>query len=500
MVENLYWGDLHNHNELGYGMGSLERTYEIARSHLDFIAFTPHGLVAGGRAPDGIEVVKANWDRIQRAAAEQNTPGTFTCFLGYEWHSGPWGDVHVVCLDDDEPMCFAQNLGDLQSHYRSRRAILIPHHTGYVSGVDWDLFDNAISPVVEIYSEHGCSERDQGPFPMLGHSGGPGSRCFTAQHGLSLGKRFGFVASTDNHDGFPGGYGWGLAGVWAAENIRESIWDAIASRRTIAVTGDRISVDMNVGEHRLGSEAEPGPSHDVAFEVVGWDTLRLVELVRDNVPVQVWTPDYAGVERDGTQRYRFRIEYGWGSMKAFQIFDWTGAVTVDGGEISAVVPCFSSDPFDEHRRKKILEQDRSRCRWQSHTSRGGMFASRNTFTAHSANDALCLEVEGTPETRVEVDMHGLTKQSLFATSVDWAVSNTSGSQKWVFTIGELLDGRLGYRMGKPGGSVVVHRAVPEGLYRMSGGYRHPADERGTYYLRVTQENGQMAWSSPVWIG
>jgi hypothetical protein len=38
-----YFGDLHNHNAVGYAQGSLERTFEIARNHLDFFAFTPHG-------------------------------------------------------------------------------------------------------------------------------------------------------------------------------------------------------------------------------------------------------------------------------------------------------------------------------------------------------------------------------------------------------------------------------------------------------------------------
>ena len=64
---NLYWGDLHNHNELGYAQGILERSYEIARSHLDFYAFIPHGLHADGRVPDGYPVVVDNWERTRAA-------------------------------------------------------------------------------------------------------------------------------------------------------------------------------------------------------------------------------------------------------------------------------------------------------------------------------------------------------------------------------------------------------------------------------------------------
>ena len=38
----LYWGDLHNHHEVGYGKGSLQRSIDLARQHLDFFAFTGH--------------------------------------------------------------------------------------------------------------------------------------------------------------------------------------------------------------------------------------------------------------------------------------------------------------------------------------------------------------------------------------------------------------------------------------------------------------------------
>ena len=97
-ANRLYWGELHNHNELGYAQGTLERSYDIARSHLDFYAFTPHGMFAD--RPDTMlldgsirayPVVEQNWDKIQQAAARNNTPGKFTCFLGYEWHSSAWG-------------------------------------------------------------------------------------------------------------------------------------------------------------------------------------------------------------------------------------------------------------------------------------------------------------------------------------------------------------------------------------------------------------------------
>lgn len=34
---NILFGDIHNHNTIGYGIGSLERSVDIARTHLDFL-------------------------------------------------------------------------------------------------------------------------------------------------------------------------------------------------------------------------------------------------------------------------------------------------------------------------------------------------------------------------------------------------------------------------------------------------------------------------------
>ena len=40
--QNLYWGDIHNHNECGLAKGTLERAIDLARGHLDFWAATGH--------------------------------------------------------------------------------------------------------------------------------------------------------------------------------------------------------------------------------------------------------------------------------------------------------------------------------------------------------------------------------------------------------------------------------------------------------------------------
>ena len=42
MSYSLLWGDLHNHNAVGYARGSLKRAIDVATEHLDFFSFTGH--------------------------------------------------------------------------------------------------------------------------------------------------------------------------------------------------------------------------------------------------------------------------------------------------------------------------------------------------------------------------------------------------------------------------------------------------------------------------
>ena len=53
-------------------------------------------------------------------------------------------------------------------------------------------------------------------------------------------------------------------------------------------------------------------------------------------------------------------------------------------------------------------------------------------------------------------------------------------------------------MGCPLGSW-AHRALPKSLYALKGYFIDQGEMPAYYYLRVTQENGQLAWSSPIWF-
>jgi hypothetical protein len=265
------------------------------------------------------------------------------------------------------------------------------------------------------------------------------------------------------------------------------------------VTGDRIEIEFCADDAVLGSTLRGCSACDLSFQVRGWDVIKQVEVVRNNVPILVRTPDYGVRERGDEHPYRLRIEWGWGPMKGYQVFDWEGCVEVRDGRLEQVIPCFCSDPFDEQRRKRIITKDGERCCWQSYTSRGSVFTTRNGTKSCSANDALCLEVRGRRSTQIVLELHCQTRRSLLATGTDWSLANSMDTQRRTFTVGELLEGRRGFSMGRMPTSVVMHRAMPQAWYTISDGYAEHLTEPAYYYLRVTQENGQMAWTSPIWF-
>ena len=74
-----------------------------------------------------------------------------------------------------------------------------------------------MSPVLEIFSEHGLAEHDRGPQDYIRHSNGGRWTRNTMRSALKRGFRVGVIASSDDHAGYPGAYGEGMVGIYAKE-------------------------------------------------------------------------------------------------------------------------------------------------------------------------------------------------------------------------------------------------------------------------------------------
>lgn len=494
MTLNIYWGDIHNHNSMGYAKGSMERSLDIASSSLDFYGATGHSQWHDIKEYEsdvhkkwinGFKIHRDNWEKIQQMIYEANKPGEFVTFLGYEWHSNTYGDYCLIYKDDFKDLVFSKDIYELREHASRENALLIPHHIGYKRGnrgFNMDVLDTKYSPVVEIYSEHGLCETDDGPFEMISHSMGGRLTDNTYQKILEKGHIIGAVASTDDHLGYPGAYGEGLMAVYADKLDRESIWDGIWNRRTYGVTGDRIKLNFSINDNIMGSVINGDRDREIKVDVDCWDTIWMVEVIKNNKVIYRGfadeTPDHSG------KTMKIRVEYGWGPWSDLSIprtCDWKFIMEADNCKIREYCPCFQSGPFDEDRRNKITSISGDNCSWVSYTSRKDAYMQRATngivFEVdydHMDRGKLTMVVDKPVEMAFDIPLKTIAEKSMVEFTGDF-----------------------------PKESIKIHRGVAENMYKRSFEFidrdNRGQNPRDFYYVRVTQKNGHMAVSSPIWV-
>ncbi len=210
------------------------------------------------------------------------------------------GELYVgpnPVLAEDVPS-FWERLDEAADSCGEERLISFFHHTALSTPqpVDWAAEHNApderYETLVEIYSEHGASECADTEAEHCGW-GLPEDSTYLGEEGslqaaLALGHRLGVIAGTDSHDSRPGSlgdgpsctsywrdedgdgqdelnclhYGGGLAGaLYEAELTRESLFDALFARNTLATSGPMVSVRAAVLDS-AGNVSLPGGTVD----------------------------------------------------------------------------------------------------------------------------------------------------------------------------------------------------------------------------------------------
>ncbi len=490
---NVYFGDLHNHNSVGYAQGSLSRTFEIARNHLDFFAFTPHGYWHDighyennieNKWLKGFEVTRQRWPDVLAMVRKYDDPKTFVPIVGFEWHSTSLGDYHILFPTLEGEYIRFDDLREFQKFAKMRGAILIPHHPsnrlGH-RGANLKWLDSAVSPVIEIFSEWGNAEHDRAPCPYIRHTEGGRWTRNTLHHFLAEGYRLGVVASTDDHLGYPGAYREGLAAVLAPELTRTAIFDALRDRRTYAVSGDRIELDFRLNGYLMGRELPYTRNRQLAVHVNGWDQVNCVEILKNNRVLHRDFPmDRVPTTQSWNQSVLVRFEYGWGPWPALdmtRVCDWDIHITLTNGVLEDFQPCFQSGPLDENRRDCVLAQSDRHLHIQSFT------ALRQQFEDISAKGVV-LRVRGGPETRITINLETPTRISFSQTFKQLAESN-----EMLFT-GDF-----------PKESAMLHRLVFHDHWNTCFTVSDEDDGKSVnwYCARVVQANEQLAWSSPIWV-
>ncbi len=515
-TQQRYWGDLHKHmTGPGAPIAEMGNTLTAARAHLDFCAvycypFEHYEQGTGLRVEttDHRSQFDEWWARVEEHAREYNEPGSFVTFPAYEWHGDRrrWGDHHVVYRKPGNPLDGTNDVRELSEALRSRPAILIPHHTGYrvgERGKDWAAHDPALSPVMEIYSTHGSSEGVDTPVPMrFNRSMGPRTAGGTFHDALARGHRLGVIASNDG-PGVPGAWNRGLMGVWADELSRSAIWEAIGSRRTYGVTGDRITLWWSIDDTPMGSVTDvPTPGRSRAeIQIDCPRKLDRVELLRNGTVVRnhVQQATIPAEARPG--RYRILVEFGWGPTTDYAPFlrtdvEWDGSIRLTGGTLHDVAPRFVGSA------QSFTITDNA-CDFTLLTSRDEPSGPLPEAVSRSDRQGLIVEFEADSSTEISVELKGFEGGT-------FTLSDLLSGPQLIVQYDEAAD--LLEQVGVPvdalgnmdrryhvSPKIKLHRPHPVTACSATISWSIDPAPGDAYYVRASQIDGQYAWSSPIWF-
>lgn len=292
----LFVGDLHTHDFLSEAEGYPDSVYRWAMDdrRFDFVSVVPqsHGWHDN-----------ETWTITKYMNERHLKEGEFVTLLGFEWQHTGYGDKVIHYLGGDQPYLPVDDArysspGRLYSALRTSDAFIISHHPSYprdnwVPATDYDAIDTQIERVIEIWSMHGSSEGyHPDDRPLVGQD--PSN---TVMEALRKGVRLGFVGGSDTHSGRPGGaareplpYWGGMAAVWAKDFTRRSIFQAIQSRRTYALTRARIVLRMLVNGAWMGSELPFSDHAQIRIEAWAPANIRKVEIVKNTHLLQAFGP------------------------------------------------------------------------------------------------------------------------------------------------------------------------------------------------------------------
>ncbi|MCD7722437.1 MAG: DUF3604 domain-containing protein [Clostridiales bacterium] len=356
--QNIYFGDIHVHtaqsavlNNDGCGIGTLYDNLSYAKdvSLLDFCAVTDHDWQLDAKG----------WKSVRDLNDLFNEPGRFVTLNAYEWTSSSYGHRNVYFRDGSEipaslkpfnyqaePFVFTKygvrsesdpSPADLWQWLKKNNlpALTIPHHSNSEQFVMdlYHYFSEEYDRCVEIYSSWGTALKAEHALNI----------CSEKIENYSIprysGKlHFGFVASSDGHDGNAGDanvsiykrhlghyMGSGRVAVLCDRLERNDIFDAIYSRRCYAVTGEPILLDMKMGDAFMGESFKYGAASVVlSVRAEGTQKLLSAELFANgekqmDISTAGRSADFSGeIEIKPNTMYWIQIrqedgEYAWSS-------------------------------------------------------------------------------------------------------------------------------------------------------------------------------------------
>jgi hypothetical protein len=476
----LYWGETHGHSGFAEGQGSAEHYYRFGRddAKLDFLTMSEHDALMD----------EWEWRRLQQLTREFSDEGRFITYLGYEWSAlrDQGGHHNVLFRTPDRKIVRVQKANHLPLLYEGLAAendpqdvLIIPHAH---NAADWTRNDASMEKLVEIASAHGT-------FEWFGNLY------------LQSGFEVGFVGGSDDHRTLPGYPAAvrkpfytqkpGLAGVWADSLTTDAVFDALRSLSAYATTAGRLILDADLNGKPMGTRQEHSPRRQLHTAVAGTSAIDRIDLVRNGDVIL--SKSYLATPL--TSHAFVRI----GFQSSSEVFfpphrdnprpyrPWAGTLAVEGARIAGV----ATPGFDNHYTETagIDPADPNRVSFYVET-RGRM-------------DTLLLELDGaTTSTVLRFHLEPGVERGSSAGNLRRAAEIPAAD--FTMALADLRDSRLERTFQVDQHTDRIELQVVDPGAAMDREV-HFTDLEGTapgdyYYVRVTQLDGGLAFSSPFWVG
>jgi hypothetical protein len=475
-----YWGDLHGQSEETIGTNSARDFHDFARDKAFLDAVAHQG--------NDFQITSAFWAELNELSAEFTEDGRFVAFPGYEWsgNTGLGGDRNVLYRREGRPIrrsshALVDDLSDLASDANSAEdlfavlkdedCVVFAHIGGRYADIKM-AHDIRLERSVEVHSAWGTFE-------------------WLIADALEQGYRVGIVSNSDGHKGRPGAshpgatkfgaYG-GLTCLLAGAFSRDGFLDALRRRHHYGTTGCRMILDTRAvfdqPAERFDDDPNLGASASAPVrEAMMGDILRSEE---EAATFRVDAHGSAPIERieirNGLETLEVYRPYGEADLGRRIRVVWEGSEyrgrgreTVWDGSADLTGNAFERlAPINRYNLDKRFEQTApGRVAWAALTTGG--FGGFDAWLAEPAAGTLKID---TALVQAEIPVAEI------------------GLEDRVFEAGGIARRIRVFRLPdeNPHRQVSLKRRIPL------------ADDRdNALYVCLTQEDGHLVWSSPIYI-
>lgn len=475
-----YWADLHGQSEETIGTNSAREFHLFARDKAFLDAVAHQG--------NDFQVTSEFWRHLNDLAREYNEDGRFVVFPGYEWsgNTGLGGDRNVLYRHEDRQIhrsshALVHDLSDIDTDAHSAQTlfealkdedcVVFAHIGGRYADIRI-AHDIRLERSVEVHSAWGTFE-------------------WLLEDAFEHGYRVGIVSNSDGHKGRPGAshpgatkfgaYG-GLTCMLAPALSRDGLLEALRRRHHYGTTGCRMIMDTRVTFDRPAESFDDDPllgptasrtvgeammgdivrtaDREVTFriDVHASSPIERLEIRNGLETVETWRP----FSRDELGR-RIRViwegsEYRGRGRETV----WDGSATLENNAFDRVTPInrYNLDKRFETTSPRTLE-------WQALTTGG--FGGFDAWLADTGAGTLTIDT-------------ALVKTTIAIDDI--------GYDDLVFDAGGIGRRIRVFRMPDDNAASVA---------RMERRIALRNDRDNALYVCLTQEDGHLAWSSPIYL-